>query len=145
MDSALGWEPVSNFPTLHARVDDFSIQISSSVSKTFFVRLLTDLAGDELVFSDFNHASSETMLAANAIRVLHEDYDIEFAGKLIRVRTPSENDQSSKVDCVNSDWPDDYLRSMEESLQLLGVSVLSSSFQRSSNNRKDLLIRTVKL
>lgn len=144
MNNALGWEPVAGYPALHVRVDDFSIQISSSTSKTFFVRLLTDWMSDELVFSDFNHTQSETFLATNAIVVLCESYDIDFAEKVIRVRAPHVNGLGTKSACVATEWPQVSLRSLENGLRKIGVSILDSNFAGSPIDPKDLLIRTVK-
>lgn len=142
MQSVLGWTAVGGSSGLYVRVDDYSVQLSSASSSTFFVRVQKSKLRGQVVISDFNLSPSETQIGSNAILILARAHDIDFTKKSLRVRAPFSSPVHENADRPVVDWSKTALISITEGLQQLGVSVIDHGLETDRDGQTELILHT---
>lgn len=142
MQSVLGWTAVGGSSGLYVRVDDYSVQLSSATSSTFFVRVQKSKLRGQVLISDFNLSPTETQIGSNAILMLAREHDIDFTEKFLRVRVPSSRPLHENADSPVVDWSKTALISITEGLRQLGVSVIDHGLETDQDGQTELILHT---
>lgn len=142
MQRAPGWTAISGSSGLSVRVDDYSIQLSSTSSATFFVRVQIADSPGQILFSDFTLSPSEVQAGSNAIVLLGREYSIDLKEKLLRIRAPSLGPVHADYDFTIDDWSKTALCSITDGLQHLGVALIDYGLVTDFDGRTELIMRT---